>query len=166
MMQPFEILKPVYLQRLIKLKKKYLLSQTYTRGFDHFAEPHRVDLLMTDYDDLKYAQVHYNAVKNDKYASIIHLEEPAHLSKIQEMINGEKYAVYWAVVSSADTLQKRMDKEYAENVKRYIDKNTNWRIKSDTTIRPKFEVIFGELFLIIKYNSETRRVKFDEIEKS
>ena len=166
MIQPFELFKPVYLDRLIKLKKIYLVSQSYTRGDHNYPEAPLVDILVTDYDDLHYAQVHLNAVKNDKYASIIHLDQREHKNKLDQMINGDEYAVYWAVVSNLQSLQKKLDKEYAENVRRYISKHTTWRMKSDTSIRPKFEVIFGELFLILKYNSQIVRVKFEEIEKS
>ena len=166
MIQPFELFKPVYLDRLIKLKKIYLVSQSYTRGDHNYPEAALVDILVTDYDDLHYAQVHYNAVKQDKYASIIHLDQREHKNKLDQMINGDEYAVYWAVVSNLQSLQKKLDKEYAENVRRYISKHTTWRMKSDTSIRPKFEVIFGELFLILKYNSQIVRVKFEEIEKT
>ena len=147
------------------MNKKFLVSQSYSRGYDHFDDIHRVDILVTDYDDLNYAKVHYNAVKNDKYASIIYLDRPEHLNKLEEMISGDKYAVYWSVVKSSEDLKKRLDDHYSENVKRYIEKNTTWRIKSGSTIHPRFEVIFGELFLIIKYNSQTLRVKFEEIER-
>jgi len=166
MIQPFELFKPVYLDRLIKLKKIYLVSQSYSRGDHNYPEAALVDILVSDYDDLHYAQVHYNAVKQDKYASIIHLDQIEHKNKLDQMINGEKYAVYWSVVTSLQALQKKLDNQYAENVRRYISKHTSWRIKSDTSIRPKFEVIFGELFLIIKYNSQILRVKFEEIEKT
>lgn len=165
MLQPFEMFQPLYLSRLIQMGKKYLVSQSYARGFNHFAESHKTDILVTDYDDLHYAQVHLNAVKNDKYASIIHLDKPEHKTKFQEMITGEQYQVYWSIVKSAADLQKRLDMKYKDNVRRYIQKNTTWRISSDTKIVPKFEVIFGELFLIIKYSSQNLRIKFDEIEK-
>ena len=166
MMQPFEILKPAYLQRLITMRKNYLVTQTYTRGFDHFAETHPIDILVTDYEDLKYAQVHFNAVRSDKYASIIHLDDPVHQNKLAEMIAGDKYAVYWSVIKSSDDIKRRLDSHFKDHVRRYIQKNTTWRISSDATVTTKFEVIFGELFLIIQYNSETKRIKFDVIEKS
>jgi hypothetical protein len=166
MLQPFELLKEVYLERLIKMHKKYLVSQSYSRGYNHFAETHTKDILVTDYDDLNYARVHFNAVKNDKYASIIHLDNEQHRNKLFEMVKGENYAVYWCIVASAKSLQDRLDKKYTDNVRRYLQNNTTWRISGDSAICPKFEVIFGELFLIIKYGSQVLRVKFEEIEKA
>ncbi|OIR07663.1 hypothetical protein GALL_103280 [mine drainage metagenome] len=166
MLQPFELFKPIYLERLIKMKKIYLVTQSYTRGIDHFTENEQINILVSDYDDLNYAKVHYNAVKSDKYASIIYLENPQHKNKFDEMINGVKYVVYWCIVKSTEELEKRLDLKYKDHIRRFIKKNTKWRIGSDEKINPKFEVVFGELFLIIKYSSERIRVKFEEIEKS
>ncbi len=166
MLQPFELFKPVYLERLIKMNKKYLVSQSYTRGIDHFSEAERINILVSDYDDLNYASVHYNAVKKDKYASIIHLDNPNHRNKLDEMLHGDKYIVYWCIVKSTEELEKRLDLKYKDHIRRYIKKSTKWRIGSDETIKPKFEVVFGELFLTIRYSNEKIRVKFDEIEKS
>ena len=166
MLQPFEIFKPVYLEKLIRLKKIYLVSQSYARGFNHFAEAHKIDILVSDYDDLQYAKIHYQAIKHDKYASIIYLENDTHKSKFKEMITGEKYQVYWAIVTSKDALQKTLDFRYKDNIKRYIQKFTTWRIGSDTTITPKFEVTYGEIYLVIRHSSQTLRIKFEDIEKA
>ena len=166
MLQPFELFKETYLTRLIEMKKNYLVTQTYTRGVDHFAEPQRTNILITDYDNLNYASVHFNAVKGDRYASIIHLDKDVHKAKLVEMLNGEKYAVYWSVVKSADQLAKRLNDKYTDHIKRYIKKNTTWRIPKESEISPKFEVVFGELFITIQYSTQKLRVKFDEIEKA
>lgn len=166
MFQPFELFKPMYYERLKKMNKNYLVTQSYPRGFNHFAEAHQIDLLITDYDDLMYAKVHLNALKNDKYASIIHLNNEKHKATFEQMMSGEKYCLYWSVVKSAEELQKRLDAKYKDNVRRYIERNTSWRISSETTMKPKLEVVFGELFLHLQYGSQKIRVKFEDIEKS
>ena len=166
MFQPFERFKPVYLQRILKLGKKYLVSQSYSRAFDHLQEYPAIAILVTDYDDLNYAQVHCNAIKSDQYAAIIHLGDELHKKKLVEMMEGNRYTLYWAVVSSTKSLQERLNTRFKDHVRRYIQKNTTWRISGESKINPKFEVIFGELFIIIKYGSQVVRVKFEEIEKS
>ena len=120
MLQPFEQFEDTYIDRLIKLKKVYLVSQSYTRGIDHFVEPERTNIILTDYDNLQYAQVHFNAVKGDKYASIIFLNKAEHKAKLGEMLSGDKYAVYWSIVKSADQLVKSLDDKYPDHIKRYI----------------------------------------------
>ena len=166
MFQPFELFKPEYINRLIKMDKKYLVSQTYEKAFDHF-EATKTDILLTDYDQLGLAQIHLSAVKKDKYASIIDLTNPKHKEKILEMLHPDSgYRLFWAIVKSVSEVKKRMDLKYKDNMRRYIMKHTTWRIDASEAIRPNLQVIYGELFIILKRGSQTLRVKFDDIEKA
>lgn len=166
MFQPFERFKSEYINGLIKLNKIYLVSQTYNQGFDHFQEA-KIDLLFTDYDQKGLAEIHYSAVKNDKYASLIDLTNSKHKEKIKEMLDAEsKYRVYWAIVKDLNEIKKRVDLKYKSNIKRWITANTEWRIGADEVIRPALQVVFGELFITLKRGSQSRRIKFDEIEKA
>ena len=166
MLQPFEPFKKIYLDKIISMKRIYMVSQNYKRGFNHFAEAHKIDLLFTEYEDKGLAEMHYNAVKQDKFASIINLSKNEHLSKVIEMMNGEKYNLYWCVVKSPVELQKRIDSGYKDEVKRYINKQTDWRIKGNEELKVDIEVVFGELYVNLKWNSKRIKTKFEEIEKS
>jgi hypothetical protein len=166
MFQPFEKFRREYIDRLIRMNKIYIVSQSYDRAFDHF-EDSKQNILFTDYDQLGLAQIHYSAVKNDKYASLINLTNPKHKSKVSEMLyDDSNYRIYWAIVKSIDEVKKRMNLKYTDNIRRYIQKNTTWRIGSDETIRPSLQVVYGELFIILKRGNQTLRVKFDDIEKT
>lgn len=167
MLQPFEIFKINYLERLLKLKKFYLVTQTYKNGFNPLAEIPATAILVSDYDDIGLAKIHLAAVINDKYASVIDLTKEKHRMKLQEMMAPDSaYTMYWAVVNSAEALKKKVDIKYKNNIRRWIEKNTTWRVGADETVRPQLSVIFGELFIIIKRGSQQVRVKFEEIEKS
>jgi hypothetical protein len=166
MLQPFELFKVAYIERLTGLKKRYLVSQAYPRGYNHFADEQKTNILLSDYDILGGANIHLNAVKHDKYAAILDLEKPAHKKKLAEMLEPDsKYRVFWAVVKSKKELEERINLRYKENLRRYIEKHTNWRIDRDSTIKPSVQVTFGELFIILKYASQTLRIKFEDIEK-
>lgn len=166
MFQPFELFRPEYINRLIRMDKKYLVSQTYQRAFDHFEES-KTNILLSDYDQLGLAQIHLSAVKHDKFASIIDLSNPKHKEKLFEMFKDDSgYRLYWAIVKSVDEIKKRIDLKYKDNMRRYLMKHTTWRIDASETIRPTMQVIYGELFLILKRGSQTLRVKFDDIEKA
>ncbi|MEO8415223.1 MAG: hypothetical protein ABI472_16310 [Ginsengibacter sp.] len=166
MFQPFELFKNEYINRLVKMDKKYLVSQTYDKAFDHFEET-KTNILLTDYDQLGLAQIHYSAVKHDKYASIVDLNNPKHKGKIVEMLHQDSaYCLYWAIVKSMDEVKKRMDIQYKNNIRRYIMKNTTWRIDASEVIKPSLQVIYGELFIMLKRGNQTLRVKFDDIEKA
>jgi len=166
MFQPFELCKPEYINRLIKMDKIYLVTQTYNKSLDHF-EATKTNILLTDYDQLGAAQIHFSAVKHDKYASIIVLTNPKHKAKILEMLHTDsEYTLYWAIVKSIDEVKKRMDLKYKDNIRRYIMKQTTWRIDASEAIRPSLQVIYGELFINLKRKNQTLRVKFDDIEKA
>ena len=167
MFQPFELFKPQYITRLIALKKIYLVKQSYERGFDHFSDQEKTGILVTDYDDYGLAKVHLDAIKKDKYAAVMDLTKEKHGAKLKEMLaEGSPYRVYWAIVKDIEVIKKRIDLKYKDNIRRYIMQQTTWRISGSETIRPQLQVIFGELFIILKRSSQELRVKFEEIEKS
>lgn len=166
MFQPFELFRPEFINRLIRMDKLYLVSQSYDKAFDHFEET-KTDILLTDYDQLGLAQIHFSAVKHDKYASIIDLTNPKHKEKLFEMMHADSgYRLFWAIVQSMDDVKKRMDLKYKDHIRRYIMKHTTWRIDANEAIRPTLQVIYGELFIILKRGNQTLRVKFDDIEKA
>lgn len=167
MLQPFERLQAQFLPRLKTSKKIYLVTQSYSQGLDHLADQPKTGILVSDYDDPGLAKVHFAAVKNDKYASIINLTNEVHIDKLKEMLDERsKYIVYWAIVRDLESIKKRVDIRYQDNIRRYIKRETTWRIGGDETIRPQLQVVFGELFVILKYGSQELRVKFEDIEKS
>lgn len=166
MLQPFEKFKSSYVDRLVELNKMFVVSQTYIRGKarDIFADS-KV-LLLSDYDDLGLAKIHYKAVINDRYAAIIHLSKPAHRKKLIDMAGpGSGYEIYWAVVKSKILLEQEVNRKYKDRMREYLKENTNWRLDHDTTIRPSVQLIFGELFIVIKHGKQVVRVKFEELEK-
>ena len=166
MMQPFEKLSKKHLDTIISLKRMYLATQTYTRAFDNFADIHTIDILVTDYVELVQAQMHYNAFhRHDKYASIIDLTKPLHKSKIIEMLDGDKYSIYWSVVKTPESFQHRTATGYKDKIRRYIDSRTDWRIKGDETLRTNSEIIFGEIYITMSWRSKKLKVKFEEIER-
>src|SRR5687768_2982557 len=125
MLQPFEPLLPMYVDKLQKLDKKYFVTQYYARGISHFQEKERIPILVSVYDNLGLAKTHLNALRADQYGAIIHLDKPEHKTKLWDMVKGNtKFAVYWAVVKDANDLEKRINGKYKDNMKRYIDQYT------------------------------------------
>lgn len=166
MLQPFELFKREYIPRLVSLKKTWLVSQSYPRGANQFEEEKKENILMSDYDDPGLAKVHLNAVKHDKYAAILDLQNSKHRSKLEEMLGEHsKYRIFWCIVKSAKELETSVNTRWKEHMRRYIEKHTNWRIDRNATLKPSLQVTFGELFIVLKHGSQTLRIKFDEIEK-
>ena len=162
MLQPFEHFRKKDLNTLVDLGKHYLVSQTYTR-----AEGQETAILLTDYADRGAANIHFNAVKHDKYASVIDLKKEKHREKLEEMLSKDsKYRVYWAVIKSRAQLKERIDRNYKLSINRCIQARTNWRMVGDKQIKPNMEVTFGELFMVFKYSGQVLRVKFEEVENA
>ena len=142
------------------------MSQTYTRAVDHFSGNEKIGLLFSDYDAEGQAQIHLNAVRHDQYAAIIDLRKPGHYKKITGMLAAESsYQPFWAVVKSTANLEKSINAHYKDNMRAYISQHTTWRIGGGETIKPSVAVIFGEVFITLKYGGQTLKIKFSDIEK-
>jgi len=168
MLQPFEEFRPGYLPRLIQLGRRYLVSQTYHRVRAMETDPActRVNLLFSDYMELGEAKLHVNAVKKDRFAAIIDLENPGHLRKMQEMLTaGSGYRMFFAVVRSAKELENLVNRKYKDKLRNYVEKQTDWRISHDAIVKPMIQLSFGELFVILKHRNQHIRIKFEEIEE-
>jgi lipoprotein NlpI len=167
MLQPFIPFKLVYLERFQNNGTNYFVTQSYHRAYDHFADHAKTDLLVSEYEDRTQAITHFNAVKADKYAAIIDISKPAHLDKFKQMLSPESnYRVFWTVLEEKETIEKRMNEKYKEQLRKYLNEQTTWKITGDEKIKPQLEVIFGELFITIKRGAHKLRVKLDEIERS
>ncbi len=166
MIQPFVKFKPEYINRLVLLKKIYVVSQSYHR-ISHsagFIKP--AGLLFTDYDDPGLGKTHLNAIKTDPMAYLLNLENEAHVLKIKELLAGDKYVIFWSVVEDPAVLRKTLDFKFKDNIRRFVLANTNWRIGADEKIRASMQVIFGELFIILKRGNQTIRIRFEEVERA
>lgn len=165
MLQPFELMRPIFVERLIPMKKVYLVSQTYRRGENPLEDNPRIPLLFTDYDDPGLAKIHLNALRNDKYAAIIDLTKPEHKKKILEMLSPTSaYRLYWSVMRSTEKIEAQIDQDYKSNVRRYVASRTAWQPSRDDSVATKMEVIFGELFITLRYRKEKVRITFEELE--
>lgn len=167
MLQPFEVFKPLYLNKLVQLQKHFLVTQTYQRGHDPFEQGPKTPILLSDYSDEGLAKIHLGALKEDRYAALVDLRRAEHRQKILDMLSpASSYRLFWAVVTSTKELEARINERYKDHMRRYIEQNTSWRIGRNTTLRPSIQQIFGELFIILKYSSETLRITFEQLENA
>jgi hypothetical protein len=166
MFQPFEKFNSPFLEGLLKLEKNFLVSQTYTRAYDHFSDERRIDILLTDYDDRTAAEKHLHAIRDDKYAAIIELKKPGHLQKIKAMLaEDSEYRLYWAVVRNKKDIMKRLELKYENHIRRYVDK-LNLNIKGSDTLRTSMKITYGEIYLVLSVYNHSITVKFEEIENA
>lgn len=166
MFNPFVKFVPQLIDAFRKHNERYIVSQTFKGGFDLLTNNKEV-FMFSKYADLKMAEVHVQALINDKYAAIIDLEKDKHRNKIMEMLQPDsRYLVFSNLVKDQHAIEVFANKHYASKLRRYIEKNTTWRIAKSSNIQPKLQLIFGELFIVLKFGSEQMRVKLQDIEKS
>lgn len=164
LVQPFISFEKKYLNKLMQDGQYYWVSQSYTRGKNSIVED-KIPLLITNYDDKEMAQIHRNSIKTDVYAAVIDLQNKKHLQTFIDMLQpASKYYVYWCVVTDYKKLETYLNKQFKPNIKRYIEKNTQWRVQNGEVIKPTFQLTFGELYITLKWSGQAIRVKFDEIE--
>ncbi len=162
----FELFQERYIARLLLLKKTWLVTQTYGGQSEHFERGQKIPILLTDYDDKGLAVIHKAAVKADCFSSVIDLNNKRHIDKLVEMLQADsRYLLYWAVVQDRERFKRMLDRKYKDNIRRYLQTNTDWRIGADEHLRPNVQMIFGELFMILKWRKQALRVKFAEIER-
>jgi len=165
MFNPFVPFHSKMIETLRKMGRRWLVSQTYQGGMDHFQEESKEPIILSDYDSLEQARVHYHAL-TDKYRAILDLEKEEHRNKLIEMIGPDsKYKVLAAFVEDMKQVEKMLNAKYNQNIRNYIRRETNWRIGGDHTIFPKLELTFGELFVSIKYSNQHLRIRLADLEK-
>ncbi len=167
MLRPFEPFKAIYIPKLLELKRYWLVSQTYHHHDNPVTTEAKTNLLLTDYEDGNMARAHLKSLNNDKYAALLNLQNPLHKAKVLELIGvHSRFHVSWAVIKSAKELENKLNHGFKEKMRRYIGRNTTWRISRDSSLQPSLQVILGELFIVLKYGGQTLRIKFEELESA
>ncbi len=164
MFNPFIKFEERFIAQFRKIGHRYLVSQSFSRDNDLLQKPETVSLLFSNYNDKGLAQIHYNAMREDKYAAIIDLELEKHRDKIVAMVKDDRYSMYSNTVTDVKAIKAAVDRMFAGKIRHYVQHKTNWRIGGSKTLQTTLEVTFGELFLVLKYGRETIRVTLREIE--
>lgn len=165
--QPYPKLEEKYLPEFLKKGKKYFVSLSYPPGEVRRFEKEKTPLVFTLYGSLVDANVHFDAVRKDKYAAVIDLEKPAHLEKVKSMLQQDsKFDVYISMVWKNAETAAYIKKQYSTNVVRYVSKSTSWRIPRVEEVQFELKIIFGEPFLEIKWRNNTLQVRFEYIENA
>lgn len=166
MFNPFVPFHSKMIEGFRSLKHRYLVTQTFRGRVDHYQDEGRTVLLLTDYEEENRAKVHWNAVRDDPYKYILDLENEAHRNKLIEMLQpGSRYRLLAAFIEDVKAVEKRLNAKYANNIRNYIQRETNWRIGAGETIFPKLDLAFGELFVTLKYSNQTVRLRLSDLEK-
>ena len=163
---PFEKLTHSLISSFKKKGKRWLVSQTLKLNISDPVLLSKTLILITHYEDKGLATVHHKAVLEDKYASVIDLERETHRKQIDSILSQDsKYILFSALIRNRERVEKQATEMYKEKYWRFIQQHSQSGVSPTKSLRPSLQLIFGELFVVLKYGSETLRTKLSEIEK-
>ena len=163
---PFEKLTHSLISSFRKKGKRWVVSQTLKLNISDLVLLSKTLILITHYEDKGLATVHHKAVLEDKYASVIDLERETHRKQIDSILSQDsKYILFSALIRNRERVEKQATEMYKEKYWRFIQEHSQSGVSPTKSLRPSLQLIFGELFVVLKYGSETLRTKLSEIEK-
>lgn len=163
---PFEKLTHPLLYAFRKKGKRWLVSQTLQLNVTDPDLLTKTLILTTHYDDKGLAWVHHKAVLDDRYASVIDLERETHRRQLDRLLTQDsKYILFSSLIRNRERVEKRVTEMYKEKYWRFLQQHSKAGTSSSKSLRPSLQLIFGELFVVLKYGAETLRTRLSDIEK-
>lgn len=163
---PFEKLTHSLIASFRKKGKRWLVSQTLQLNISDPVLLSKILILITHYDDKGMASVHHKAVLEDKYASVIDLEREVHRKQLDSILSHDsKYILFSALIRNREKVEKQATEMYKEKYWRFVQQHSRSGLSPTKSLRPSLQLIFGELFVVLKYGAETLRTKLSDIEK-
>lgn len=167
MINPFSLMHSGYIDAFRMRGKRYLILQQFTRENNLFKEEGKTYLLVSHYDDLGLALLHYKEVKDEPVARMIDLEKENERIEFESMLSvNSEYIVYSILDSNPKATKMAIDKQLKYKIQDYVAKETKWRISRHHEFVPDLEVTFGELFVILKYSGRNIRVPLKDLENA
>lgn len=163
---PFEKMSHTLLNALRNKGKRWLVSQTLLLSFEGQLPEEKIFILLSHYEDQGMATVHLKAVNHDKYAALIDLDRPSHQEQMAKLLAPEsRYLAYSSLIRNKSRMEKVASDLYREKYWKYIQQHSKAGIHPHKSLRPSMQLIFGEIFIVLKYGAETLRTRLADIEK-
>lgn len=163
---PFEKLSHALIAAFRKKGKRWLVSQTLQLNINDPVLLSKTLILTTHYDDKGMAFVHHKAVLQDRFASVIDLEKEVHRKQLDTILSHDsKYIVFSSLIRNRERVEKQVTEMYKEKYWRFIREHSRAGISPTKSLRPSLQLIFGELFVVLRYGAETLRTRLSDIEK-
>ena len=160
---PFGLLSLKLLHALIHAGQRYFVRQSYPRGFNPFDETLKRAFLLTHYERLPDAQMHFNLVSQDRHRFLYDSHNPEHFERLER---AAKQIPGWPVYTPLLEKPWVPSEKMAELIRRYIANNLSWTPAREETVKADLFTQFGQLFVTLKYRSQEIRVLLEDIEKS
>ncbi|TDX02080.1 hypothetical protein [Dinghuibacter silviterrae] len=162
MLNPFTRLDARLLQRLLETHHYWFVRQSYPRGKDPFQEGLKAALLLTHYDNINQAQIHFQAIATDPYAFLYETPKPEHLARLHTAAGGVRgYPVFVPILRVPWDPGPGVEHQ----IRRYVSQKLTWDPRRGDEIRSNLFVQFGEIFITLRYHAHEIKIPFADIER-
>ena len=163
MFNPFyPFTKPLF-DAFVKHGNCFFVRQTFNGGKSHLAEDVKGAYLISHYDELHEAQVHYEALSHDPNRFLYVWHNPEHQEKLKIAAGGPAgYKVYSCTFEK--NWERRITDRMKKNIRLYVS-GLGWQPSRSESLSTDFYQTFGELYIKLKCKGREVKVKFVDIEK-
>ncbi|HMJ47706.1 MAG TPA: hypothetical protein VK498_10260 [Ferruginibacter sp.] len=161
---PFVLFQYKMFEGFEKKGQVYFVQQTFERARDHFSGAAGYYLL-THYEHLSHAQTHQSAVRNDPSSKLYHLYNEDDKQMLKELLAPSSNNSVYAALIADPRWDEKAKQLFKPAIQKWVQINTNWNMSRESVLPVKFDMIFGELFIYLKWGKEEKRIKLVEMEK-
>jgi hypothetical protein len=162
MFNPFYPFNTALLDAFVKQGKTFFVRQTFERGIPPMDDSIKGAYLISHYDNLKDAQVHYDALSRNPNRFLYDWNSDEHQAKLKIAAGSPAgYKVYSSV------FQKDWERHITDRMKKGIRlyvAGLGWQPSRAEGLSTDFYQTFGELYIKLKCKGREVKVKFEEIE--
>ena len=162
MFNPFSHFDPRYLPEFKKKGIRAFVMQLYERGRNMLEDNPRPAYLLSHFDRLDIANQHFDALKHDSTRQLFMLGDSAQYNELQNRLRSTD-AVYYTRLIIKDANQKAQ-KILDKKIHAYIDYKTSWRPSRYDEVSFELDVIFGQIYVLLKFKGRDVKIKLEELE--
>lgn len=142
---------------------KYFVRNRWHAGYDHFDEIQTQSLIIVHYLDLKEAEAHLQAIKQDKYRFLYDITNQDHLDRLQKAAQQPEGFKIFSSYFRPD-YKKLITPRLKGKINSWMYRNTDWKPKRGQTVNVDFYLQFGQLFITMSFQGRKIKVRFEDIE--
>ena len=162
MTNPFVVFDHRLFGALRKAGHAFFVRQTYARGLDHFDTEVKGSFLISHYNNINQAQIHFQALEKDASRFLFDITVPDHLARLEAASKGfPGYKVFSPILPGP----WKPGEQTAAKIRNYISQELNWKPGRSDQVKSDLFVQFGELFLTLQFRSHKIKIPFSDIER-
>ena len=163
MFNPFAPFDPRLLEKFRAKGVKAFVKQTYERGKSRLDGNNITAYLLIHYENPSMARQYYQAIQADPGRRLFRMDDPAEYQELHSLLNKpSNFRFFTALIlkDANEKAKKLLDKQ----IRAYITYRTDWQPPRSADISFNLEMVFGELYVQLKYRDHEIKIKLSELE--